>query len=282
MTQATTLTPDSDPHATAPECDVLVVGGGPAGATVATLLARQGRQVVLLEKAHHPRFHIGESLLPANVPLLEQLGVRDAGRSHRHAQVGRRVLLAAAQPPQLCRVRRRLGQVDADGLAGAPRRLRRDPVPQRRRPAAPSRMKAARCARCAFDADGATVDAVLDDGATQHWRAQFVVDASGRDTLLANAERLEAEEPPAQQRRAVRPLPRRRAPARQAAKATSASSGSQHGWFWFIPLADGSTSVGAVCWPHYLKSRDKPLHGVLRRHHRAWRRRWPSGCRARR
>jgi flavin-dependent dehydrogenase len=32
-----------------------------------------------------------------------------------------------------------------------------------------------------------------------------------------------------------------------------------HGWFWFIPLADGSTSVGAVCWPYYLKSRDKPL-----------------------
>jgi flavin-dependent dehydrogenase len=33
----------------------------------------------------------------------------------------------------------------------------------------------------------------------------------------------------------------------------------EHGWFWFIPLADGSTSVGAVCWPYYLKSRDKPL-----------------------
>ena len=32
-----------------------------------------------------------------------------------------------------------------------------------------------------------------------------------------------------------------------------------HGWFWFIPLADGTTSVGAVCWPYYLKSRDKPL-----------------------
>ncbi len=31
------------------------------------------------------------------------------------------------------------------------------------------------------------------------------------------------------------------------------------GWMWFIPLADGSTSIGAVCWPHYLKSRDKPL-----------------------
>ncbi len=33
----------------------------------------------------------------------------------------------------------------------------------------------------------------------------------------------------------------------------------EHGWFWFIPLADGTTSVGAVCWPRYLKTRDKPL-----------------------
>ena len=49
------------------ECDVLVIGGGPAGSTVATLLARQGRRVTMLEKDHHPRFHIGESLLPGNV-----------------------------------------------------------------------------------------------------------------------------------------------------------------------------------------------------------------------
>ena len=57
-------------------CDVLVIGGGPAGSTAATLLAEMGHQVTLLEKAHHPRFHIGESLLPANMPLLDQLGVR--------------------------------------------------------------------------------------------------------------------------------------------------------------------------------------------------------------
>ena len=56
---------------------MLVIGGGPAGATAAALLARQGRNVVLLEKAHHPRFHIGESLLPANVALFDKLGLRD-------------------------------------------------------------------------------------------------------------------------------------------------------------------------------------------------------------
>jgi flavin-dependent dehydrogenase len=57
-------------------CDVLVIGGGPAGSTVATRLAERGYNVVLMEKAHHPRFHIGESLLPLNLPLLDELGVK--------------------------------------------------------------------------------------------------------------------------------------------------------------------------------------------------------------
>src|SRR5580658_3674660 len=56
-------------------CDVLVIGGGPGGSTAACLLAEKGYRVVLLEKARHPRFHIGESLLPANLPIMERLGV---------------------------------------------------------------------------------------------------------------------------------------------------------------------------------------------------------------
>jgi len=55
------------------ECDVLVVGGGPAGSTIASLLAEKGWRVTLLEKEHHPRFHIGESLLPHNLPIFKRL-----------------------------------------------------------------------------------------------------------------------------------------------------------------------------------------------------------------
>lgn len=58
------------------ECDILVIGGGPAGSTAAALLTERGRDVVLLEKEMHPRFHIGESLLPRNLAILERLGLR--------------------------------------------------------------------------------------------------------------------------------------------------------------------------------------------------------------
>jgi 2-polyprenyl-6-methoxyphenol hydroxylase-like FAD-dependent oxidoreductase len=62
----------------ATHCDVAVIGGGPAGATVAALLAQKGYSVTVFEKDRHPRFHIGESLLPLNLELFEQLGVSEA------------------------------------------------------------------------------------------------------------------------------------------------------------------------------------------------------------
>ena len=66
-----------------PAADVVIVGGGPGGSTAATMLARKGFRVLLLERERFPRDHVGESLLPASIPVLEELGaydrVRDAG-----------------------------------------------------------------------------------------------------------------------------------------------------------------------------------------------------------
>lgn len=238
-------------------CDVLVIGGGPAGSTAATLLARQGRRVVLVDKARHPRFHIGESLLPGTVRLLEELGVRSQVEAIGMPKYGIEFISPEHDHTSL------LEFADAWDkgmpMAWQVRRSAFDELLFRHAAAQGAQaIEGCRVRDVAFDAEGATVQATLDDGAKRTWRARFIVDATGRDTFLAN--KLDAK---------------RKNPAHNSAALFGHFTGArrlqgkqegyisifwfQHGWFWFIPLADGSTSVGAVCWPYYLKSRDKPL-----------------------
>lgn len=66
--------------------DVIVIGGGPAGCTAATVLAQKGRRVLLLEKDKMPRYHIGESLMPFCWFTLERLGVLDEMKKHDFIQ----------------------------------------------------------------------------------------------------------------------------------------------------------------------------------------------------
>ena len=65
----------------APFYDAAIIGGGPAGSTVATALARAGRSVVVFEKEKFPRVHVGESLLPFSLPIFEKLGVAEKIRA---------------------------------------------------------------------------------------------------------------------------------------------------------------------------------------------------------
>ena len=59
------------------DADVIIVGGGPAGSTLACYLGMRNVNVLLLEKAHHPRRHVGESLVPATTRVFKEIGFLD-------------------------------------------------------------------------------------------------------------------------------------------------------------------------------------------------------------
>jgi flavin-dependent dehydrogenase len=105
-----------------------------------------------------------------------------------------------------------------------------------------------------FDADGATVTARGEDGGEQRWRARFVADASGRDTFLANQLGIKQRSHDNNTAALFGHFSgAKRLPGR--IEGNISLFWFEHGWFWFIPLADGITSIGAVCSPQYMKSR---------------------------
>lgn len=245
----------STPAAT-PSCDVLIIGGGPAGATAAALLAQAGRDVVLMEKAQHPRFHIGESLLPANVQLFDRLGVREPMERLGMPKWG--VEFVSPDHDQPAFVEFAEAWDKSMPYAWQVRRSDMDELLFRNAAARGARtFENTRVRELQFDADGATVQAER-NGQREAWRTRFVIDASGRDTFLANKLKSKFKNPKHNSSALFGHFTNaQRLPGRMEGNITI--FWFQHGWFWFIPLADGTTSVGAVCWPYYLKSRSKPL-----------------------
>jgi flavin-dependent dehydrogenase len=238
------------------DCDVLVIGGGPAGSTVATMLARHGWRVTLVEKDRHPRFHIGESLLPMNVPIFERLGVLDQVRAIGVKKMGADFPAPNRRGYNVFRFARTL--TPGSGHAFQVRRAELDELLFRHAAASGvTVMEGVKVERVELNAHGATARLAASAANPPHTgtlRAAYLVDASGRDTVLASQLGL-----------------KRRHPRHQSAAIFAHFSGVgrrpgddagnisiyrfAHGWIWLIPLAGDCTSIGAVCFPQYLKQR---------------------------
>lgn len=234
--------------------DILVVGGGPAGSTISALLAGQGYDVVLLEKSRHPRFHIGESLLPLNLPLFERLGVAEQVASIGIIKYGAEFVSPDHQQPSHFDFGQALDK--SFPHAYEVRRSELDQILFNNAIAKGARTREG-CRVTGTEFSGAArvvVTAQGEDGQVSQWRPRFVVDASGRDTLLAKQFGIK-------QRNGKHASAAIYGHFDGAERRTGKEEGNitlfwfEHGWFWYIPLADGSVSVGAVCWPYYMKSR---------------------------
>ena len=237
------------------DCDVLVVGGGPAGSTISALLAEKGWQVTLLEKDHHPRFHIGESLLPWNLPILERLGVLDQVHAIGIKKPGAD-FNSALEVEGRHQFHFGFALDKSQPYAYEVRRSEFDDILLRNSAAKGTQvMEGVRVTNVEFPKDGDPVAHSVDEhGAKRTWTCRFFVDASGRDTLLAGQLKLKQKNPHHASAAIFghfENVDRREGEY----EGNISVYWFQHGWFWMIPLKDGTMSVGAVCRPAYLKQR---------------------------
>ena len=244
------------------QCDVLVIGGGPAGSTVSALLAEKGWAVTQLEKDTHPKFHIGESLLPMNLPILKRLGVLDQIHEIAIEKHGVEFICPSREKEKVYYFKNALNRNHPYSYEVQREKFDRilfDNAKQK----GVNNIENTFVKNIDFNEDGSSVIHVENKNKEMDkWQAKYVIDASGRSTVLGNKFKTK-------KRNKLHSSAAIFGHFEGVERREGINEGNisiywfKHGWFWFIPFKDGTMSVGAVCWPYYLNSRKVDVEQFL-------------------